>query len=128
MFGSVLATVNESLMVARPTTQARITFQANPVIRLTSVAIAIEPLARARDGCCSARLSTTEDCVPEALRVVPPLRVNAALAVHSGLRGPDPADDSHDDQQHEQTARRPGHGDRDDAVGGGVQFESRGLA
>ena len=53
--GKFEAMVNESLSTSRPTTQASTTFQANPVIRLTSVAIASEPLARASEGvppCC----------------------------------------------------------------------------
>ena len=46
MLGSVLATRERVVDHAEAAAQASMTFQPNPVIRLTSVAIAIEPLAR----------------------------------------------------------------------------------
>ncbi|GAA2990648.1 hypothetical protein GCM10010483_38960 [Actinokineospora diospyrosa] len=48
--GSVLAMVNESVATLMPISQAITIFQPKPVIRLTSVAIAMDPLALASDG------------------------------------------------------------------------------
>src|ERR1044071_4905614 len=130
MFGSVLATVNESLTTPRPATQVSWIFHAKPVILLTSVAMAIEPLALASDGGLSCdRPSTVCDCGPDTRCVVPPLRVTATAGVGEDLlaallltraRRPDPPEDAEADQQYEHHAGRPGDGDADDAVGGGV--------
>ena len=48
--GKFDAIVNESLTKLKPTTQASTIFQPNPVIRLVSVAIASDPVARANEG------------------------------------------------------------------------------
>lgn len=50
MFGSVLATLNESFSTPMPMAQTSITFHRKPVIRLISDAIAILLVDRARDG------------------------------------------------------------------------------
>src|SRR6266498_2690537 len=111
MFGSVLATVNESLTTVRPATHASWIFHRKPVIRLTSVAIAIEPLALASDGCrgfgCCDLTST-------------PLRVKNLLArLRPGLlrpRRPHSPEDPEADQQHEHRTGGAGDSHADEAV------------
>src|ERR1043165_595127 len=102
MFGSVLATVNESLTTPRPATHASWIFQTKPVILLTSVAMAMEPLALASDGGFCRGGSTGCDCGPRR-RVTSPLRVNDFLTRPRapGACRPDPAEDTHPDEQHE---------------------------
>src|SRR5262249_7628351 len=125
MLGSVLATVNESLTTPRLAAQASMTFHANPVMRLTSVAIAIEPLALASEGCAPRAVLTVLDCVP-------PLRVNCHLALRSvlgpGARRAHPAEKADHHQEHEDPARDPGDGDRDGADRGRGRLQPRGAA
>src|SRR5438045_2537078 len=79
MFGSVLATVNESLTTVRPATQASWIFHRNPVIRLTSVAIAIEPLALASDGCAGCARPSMDKASAVPLRAVIMVAPQASL-------------------------------------------------
>src|SRR6476469_11212535 len=134
MFGSVLATVKESLTTVRPATQASWIFHRNPVIRLTSVAIAIEPLSLASYGCFGCSFPSMDSAwVVPLLRVVMMIAPQAPLhdlltraRCHLGLIGPrrpDPAEDPEADQQHEHRARGTGDGDADDAVRARVELQ-----